>query len=68
MNLNEIFVGEYSIKQNAFHIEKLTEMCSINKRLILEKTFIDYLPIVAGTYTEVRNKLDEFKEKIREEK
>lgn len=66
MSLDQIFVGEYSVEQNLCHIEDLSTMCSINKKLILEGTFIDYLPIAVGTYTEVKEKLDNFKEELEE--
>lgn len=69
-NLENIYVGEYSIEQETFHIEKLVDAIEINKRLIKNnQKNINFLPIVCGNdYKEVSEKLEEIKNEIRKEK
>lgn len=67
--MDNLYIGEYCIEQNTFHIEKLVDAIEINKRLIKNnQKGINFLPIVCGNnYKEVSEKLEEIKNEIRKE-
>jgi hypothetical protein len=50
MNLQDVWVLEYSQLQGCFHVERLQMACVINGKQVRGDTVTsDYLPIFAGT-------------------
>lgn len=43
--MQTVWVCEYSLKQDCFHVEVLSRICKINKRAIIEKKNSGYVPI-----------------------
>ena len=60
-----IYVGEYSASQKAYHISTLNEVISNNIIAIGRKTNSDYLPVCYGySVEEVRRQLEEIQNRI----
>ena len=57
--MNNIFVGEFSVKQNAFNIATLEELTRTNLDALIDGRSLDYIPITFGSsIEEVQEKLD----------
>lgn len=56
-NLTEIYVVEYSIQQNSFHVRTVGEMLKINHHNLLKRISADFVPII---FTETRKQADHF--------
>ena len=60
--MQEIYIGEYSLKQNCYHIDTLEAIINANVSQIKRKLDTGYLPICYGnSFAEVSDKLTEFK-------
>lgn len=55
--MNEIYVGEYSAKQNCFNITTLKEATKTNLDALKNGKHLDYVPICYGTQDEVLDML-----------
>lgn len=62
MRILKLIVVEYSLKQKAFHVHKVSEMVKINFANIKAKRTIDYLPL--GIF-ETQEQADDFISKMR---
>jgi hypothetical protein len=60
----EIWVAEYSLKQNAFHMHTVDKMIEANLYAISHKTGIDYIPFAIGPEKEVRAKCIQMEKKL----
>lgn len=64
MNINEMYVGEYSPEQGCYNICTVKEMLEVNNLLMEHQEFNGYIPLCLGaSYEDVKIKLDEIEGK-----
>ena len=65
MKVDDLYIGEYSVKEQCGHICTLGDAIKNNKNTILNNKDTDYLIIAVGiNFNEVAIVLDEFRKKI----
>ena len=65
MKSDDLYIGEYSVKEQCGHICTLGDAIKNNKSTILNKKTTDYLIVAVGiSFNEVAIVLDEFRKKI----
>lgn len=65
--MSEIYVGEYSAKQNCFNIATLEEATKTNLDALKDGRHLDYIPICYGSKDEVLNRLKDLEYLKRDE-
>lgn len=67
MKSDDLYIGEYSVKEQCGHICTLGDAIRNNKSTILNNKTTDYLIVAVGiNFNEVAIILDEFRKKVEE--
>jgi hypothetical protein len=63
MNFKNLWALEYSVKQKAFHLDKLQDTCFRNMKNVLLKKSLDYVIVFVGDHQECYVTMEQLRDK-----